>query len=118
MVKGQLDMPSDVRNPIVDGLVGVTNRSGGTAYATFQGFDQKNFLIAAKTGTAQVQGKADTSVFAMFAPVSDPQYAGAAVLEESGFGADAAAPVMRRVLELLSGQQVTNVGDIRVGKAD
>ena len=63
-------------------------------------------------------GKADTSVFAVFAPVPDPQYAGAAVLEESGFGADAAAPVMRRVLELLSGQQITNVGDILVGKAD
>jgi penicillin-binding protein 2 len=118
VVKGQLDMPADIREPIVDGLVGVTNRSGGTAYATFQGFDQKNFLIAAKTGTAQVAGKADTSVFAMFAPVPDPQYAGAAVLEESGFGADAAAPVMRRLLELLSGQQITNVGDILVGKAD
>jgi penicillin-binding protein 2 len=118
VVKGQLAMPPDVRNPIVDGLVGVTNRSGGTAYATFQGFDQKNFLIAAKTGTAQVDGKADTSVFAMFAPVTDPKYAGAAVLEESGFGADAAAPVMRRVLEVLSGQQITNVGDIAAGKAD
>lgn len=118
VVKGQLPMPPEVRKPIVDGLVGVTNSSGGTAYATFRGFDQKNFQIAAKTGTAQVDGKADTSVFAMFAPVADPQYAGAAVLEESGFGADAAAPVMRRVLELLSGQQITNVGDIAVGKAD
>jgi penicillin-binding protein 2 len=118
VVKGQVDMPADIREPIVDGLIGVTNRSGGTAYATFQGFDQKNFLIAAKTGTAQVEGKADTSVFAGFAPVGTPQYAGAAFLEESGFGADAAAPVMRRVLELLSGQNITSVGDIAVGKND
>jgi penicillin-binding protein 2 len=118
VVKGQLDMPPEIRDPIVDGLIGVTNNANGTAYATFRGFDQKDFQLAAKTGTAQVQGKADTSVFAIFAPVPAPHYAGAAVLEESGFGADAAAPVMRRVLELMSGQQVSNVGDIAVGKAD
>ena len=118
VVKAQIPMPPEVRDPIVQGLVGVTNQPGGTAYATYRGFDQKSFQVAAKTGTAQVANKADTSIFAMFAPVAAPQYAGAAVLEESGFGADAAAPVMRRVLELLSGQNITNVGDIAVGKND
>jgi hypothetical protein len=40
------------------------------------------------------------------------------VLEEAGFGADAAAPVMRRVLEVVSGQNVTDIGDIAVGLRD
>jgi penicillin-binding protein 2 len=118
VAKAQLPMPPEVRDPIVEGLVGVTNSRGGTAYGTFAGFDQDNFQLAAKTGTAQVAGKADTSVFAGFAPAGGPQYAFAAFLEESGFGSDAAAPVMRRVLELVSGQSVSKLGDIGAGVAD
>jgi penicillin-binding protein 2 len=116
VVKAQLPMPPEVRDPIVEGLVGVTNNRGGTAYGTFSGFDQSGFRIAAKTGTAEVQGKANTSVFAAFAPVDAPRYAVAAILEESGFGADAAAPVVRRMLELVSGQAVSNAGEIAAGR--
>jgi penicillin-binding protein 2 len=118
VVKGQIPMEPGVHDPIVQGLIGVTNSRGGTAYATFSGFDQSQFQVAAKTGTAQVEGKADTALFAGFAPAASPQYAFSAVLEEAGFGADAAAPVMRRVLEVLSGQNVTDIGDIAVGLRD
>jgi penicillin-binding protein 2 len=116
VVKAQLPMPPEVRNPIVDGLVGVTNSRGGTAYGTFSGFDQNGFRIAAKTGTAEVQGKANTSVFAAFAPVEAPRYAVAAILEESGFGAEAAGPVVRRMFELVSGQSISNAGEIASGR--
>jgi penicillin-binding protein 2 len=115
VVKAQVAMPPEVRDPIVEGLIGVTNTRGGTAYGTFAGFDQSGFPIAAKTGTAEVDDKADTSLFAGFAPVGEPRYAFSAVLEESGFGSDAAAPVIRRVLELVSGQSVTAAGDIAGG---
>ena len=118
IVKAQIPMVPEVLGPIVDGLVGVTSARGGTATGTFAGFDQSGFRLAAKTGTAQVEGRADTSVFAGFAPVGAPQYAFSAFLEESGFGSDAAAPVMRRVLELISGQSVTAAGDIAGGVAD
>jgi penicillin-binding protein 2 len=118
VVRAQLPMPPEVADPIIDGLIGVTNARGGTATATFAGFDQSGFQIAAKTGTAQVDGKADTSVFAGFAPVGAPQYAFSAFLEESGFGSDAAAPVMRRVLELLAGLNISNVAEIATGVAD
>ncbi len=117
-VRGQIPMPPEVRQPIVDGLVGVTGSRGGTAYATFSGFDLQSFPIAGKTGTAEVNGQADNSVFASFAPANDPRYAVVAVLQESGFGGQAAAPTVRRIYELLSGQEITNAEDIRAGAAD
>src|SRR5262249_32046263 len=69
-------------------------------HAAFAGWD--GWTVAGKTGTAQVQGKTDTSLFVGFGPAEAPQYVGTAVLEESGFGADAAAPVIRRVFQALA----------------
>jgi penicillin-binding protein 2 len=95
----QLEMPANVRDPILGGLIGVT-KSGGTAWQPFLNFPQWN--VAGKTGTAQVSGnRADTSLFVGFAPAEAPLYTVAAVLEESGFGAQAAAPLVRRMLEAL-----------------
>jgi len=42
-------------------------------------------------------------LFAGFGPAFDPQYAVATVLEEAGFGSDAAAPATRKMFEYLSG---------------
>ena len=111
-----MNLPDSTRGPIVDGLSGVTR--SGTAATAFSGFNQTNFAIVGKTGTAQVNGKADTSVFASYAPAGAPQYAVAAVLEESGFGADAAAPLVRHVYEYLSGQQESSVKPVDSGKHD
>jgi penicillin-binding protein 2 len=78
--------------------------AGGTATRVFQGWNQAAWPVAGKTGTAQVQDKADTSVFVAFGPDNGHvQYTVAVVLEQSGFGADAAAPVARWILEPLSG---------------
>jgi penicillin-binding protein 2 len=117
-VRAEVPMTPAVREPIVAGLSGVTASREGTANATFSGFDLAAFPIAGKTGTAEVNGQADNSVFASFAPANDPRYAVAAVLQESGFGGQAAAPTVRRVYELLSGQDITNAEDIRAGAAD
>ena len=59
--------------------------------------------VEGKTGTAQVTGKADTSLFAAVAPADKPQFAVVAVVEEAGFGSAVAAPIVRRVLEVLTG---------------
>ena len=75
---------------------------GGTAFNTFEGFPQATFPVAGKTGTAQVTGKADTSLFAAFAPSTAPRFAVVAILPEAGNGGDAAAPVVRRILEPLA----------------
>jgi penicillin-binding protein 2 len=96
----QVALPPEVRDPIMQGLTGVTTQKDGTAYGAFLGFP--DWTIAGKTGTAQVTGKADTALFVGIAPAEAPKYVGVAVLEESGFGATAAAPVVRRVFQALA----------------
>ncbi len=90
------------RQAIIDGLIGVTTREGGTAVGAFSGFPNDAFPIAAKTGTAQVSGKAPTAVFGAFGPAIDPRYAISVFMEESGYGGSAAAPVARRLFDVLS----------------
>ncbi len=101
VVSDQLLDPSAV-DAIEAGLVWVP-REGGTGEKAFRGFPLDQYPIAGKTGTAQVNRKADFSLFAGYGPVNSPQYAVAAVLEQAGFGGDAAAPAVRRFFELLGG---------------
>lgn len=82
---------------IVDGLLAVP--INGTGAAAFSGFDHQRFPLAAKTGTAEVNGKADLALFAGFGPWPDARYAFAVVMEEAGFGGVAAAPVARRFFD-------------------
>jgi penicillin-binding protein 2 len=48
-----------------------------------------------------VIGHAPTAWFACFAPVTAPRYAMAVVIDQAGFGASAAAPVARTLLQYL-----------------
>lgn len=84
---------------IHEGMVGVTSSGDGTAASAFGGWDHAAWPVAAKTGTAEVQGRADSSVFGAFGPVGDPEIVAFAVLEESGYGGEAAAPMVRRILD-------------------
>lgn len=78
---------------IIDGLLAVPTT--GTAAQAFSGFDHQRFPLAAKTGTAEVNNKADNALFAGFGPWPKPEYAFAIIIEEGGFGGVAAAPVAR-----------------------
>ncbi|HEY6698132.1 MAG TPA: penicillin-binding protein 2 [Acidimicrobiales bacterium] len=98
---GRVEMTPVERQALLDGLAGVPVR--GTAARAFAGFPLDAFPIAGKTGTAQVDNKADTALFSAFGPVYAPRYQVTAVLEESGFGATSAAPVVRRIFEVLAG---------------
>lgn len=115
MVTDMVPMPATTLDPIMNGLAGVTSSHEGTAYTAFRGFDLVSFPVLGKTGTAQVNGKADTAIFAAFGPRANPEYAVVAILEESGFGSDSAAPVVRRVFEVITGQDQTLPGDITTG---
>ena len=76
----------------------------GTAYDAFQGFPLDQIPIAGKTGTAQVQGKGDTSLFvAMFPANGKPRTSWSVVVEQAGFGAQTAAPIARRIIETMNG---------------
>ena len=102
-----------LRQPILEGLKGVISREEGTAYFAFAGFPNNTFPVAGKTGTAQVNNKHDTAVFAAFAPADAPEYAISVIMEEAGFGGTAAAPVARRIFEGIVGQPPT---PIRLGQ--
>jgi penicillin-binding protein 2 len=102
-VAAKVDLPANVRQPIVDGLTSVVSATNGTAYLAFQGFPLNKWGIAGKTGTAQAPPRQDTSIFVGWGPTASPHYAVSVVMEQSGFGASAAAPVARRVFGVLSG---------------
>lgn len=102
-VAATVDIPPAVRGPILSGLLGVVQNPEGTAYKAFTGFPMGQFSIAGKTGTAQATPKQDTALFAAFGPAQAPKDVVAVVMEQSGFGASAAAPVARRIFGTISG---------------
>jgi penicillin-binding protein 2 len=94
---------------IYDGMLGATTT--GTAYMAGRGAKYK---IAGKTGTAQVftikqtentrakiadERKRDHAWFIAYAPAEDPTIAISVLVENGGFGAAAAAPIARKVLD-------------------
>ena len=99
-------IPSDLLAPILDGMRGATTLRTdvriGTASKAFEDFPHDWWPVAGKTGTAEVLGKADSAVFVGIGPLPRPDYVVAVLLEESGFGGEAAAPVTRRVLEAIA----------------
>ena len=105
-VKEEIEIDPEFRNRVLRGLVGVTEDVEGTAYWAFNSvatdgafFPLENFPTAGKTGTAEVRGKADSSLFAAMTPAQDPDYVMVAILEEAGFGSAVAAPMSARVLQ-------------------
>lgn len=96
---GRYNLTPQTRAPIVEGLVGVTASGEGTAKTAFEN-NPAGYPVGGKTGTAQVSGKGNTSVFAGFGPVVPdhlPDYVAAAVLEQAGYGGDVAAPLVARI---------------------
>lgn len=93
----------NVEPAVLAGLRAAVADPQGTAAAAFAGFALDRAPVAGKTGTAQVAGKADTSLFAAVVSAGDPRYAVVAVVEEAGFGSAVAAPIVRRVIEALTG---------------
>jgi penicillin-binding protein 2 len=96
-------------------MAGVTNAPGGTAFRAR--IKEQAFAMAGKTGSVQVRRiskheretrvlkneerpwhERDHALFVGYAPVSDPRYACAVVVEHGGGGSTAAAPIARDVL--------------------
>jgi penicillin-binding protein 2 len=103
-IRRNIDLPDSIRQPILEGLKGVTTSNFGTASDAFAGFPFDEFFVAGKTGTAQTS-KQDNALFIGFGPVQDPKYVVAVVLEQAGFGGQNAAPAARRVFNVLAGEE-------------
>ena len=87
----------------------VTNKNG-TAYYAFEVLGSKANDIGGKTGTAQNPGdKNSTSWFAGVDSVSNPRYVIVTVVDEGGSGSAVAAPISRRVIQHLIGEDLTPV---------
>jgi penicillin-binding protein 2 len=110
-----LEKPVDIASEqqwrvILDGMEGAVGPSG-TAHVAGAGAKYK---WAGKTGTAQVvtvkqtestkhknedERKREHAWFIAFAPVDDPKIAISVLVENAGFGATAAAPIARKVID-------------------
>ena len=99
------EIPVSIHDPLAAGFKGVVQNPLGTGFAAFAGFPLGAFPVAGKTGTAEVQGKQDTSLFTAYAPADDAKYVVTVVLEQAGLGATAAAPVVRRILEGIAAKE-------------
>ena len=96
---------------IIDAMINVMYGAHGTARASAH---NSKYVIAGKTGTAQVYGikqdeeydaeslekkLRDHSLFISFAPAKDPKIAVAVIAENAGSGSAIAAPIARKVMD-------------------
>ena len=95
---GKLPVSPTAIDTIRRGLDGVVH-PGGTAVGAFAGFPLDQYPIAAKTGTAEINGKQPYAWFVGYAPSSNPQYVVCVMVEEGGHGGETAAPIARRIFE-------------------
>lgn len=117
-----LDYKPEHLQVIRNGLVGVT--TGGTSTQVFAG---AAYTSAGKTGTAQAvtigqkdkynaaklaEHQRDHALYMAFAPAENPRIAVAAIVENAGFGAAHAAPIVRRVFDYWLLGQYPSVEDI------
>lgn len=91
-----VDIAPESRQLIMEGLHLATSGPGGTATSVFAEFPIE---IAGKTGTAERVGHGNQSWFISLAPYPNPNIVTVVTIEEGGFGAEAAAPANKQILE-------------------
>lgn len=116
-------------------MVGVNTEPGGTGVRVFAG---AGYIAGGKTGTAQVVGlkknekgrsvydaktmaerHRDHSLYIAFAPADNPKIALALIVENGGFGAEAAAPIARKAFDYyLLGKRPADKDKTPTEKAD
>lgn len=117
---GQIHPIAPVANPSIQGVsatdwdIVINGMIGAATYGTAAAISKgATYQIAGKTGTAQVYSVSrseqltrkvaerlrDHAWFIAFAPVEAPRIAVAVLVENGGFGASAAAPIARKVMD-------------------
>jgi penicillin-binding protein 2 len=110
-----IKISAEVRRLVMNGMNAVSNTQRGTAY--WARIKEPGFELAGKTGTAQVKRiskheretrvlknkerpwqNRDHALFVAFAPVENPRYAIAVVVEHGGGGSTVAAPIARDIM--------------------
>jgi penicillin-binding protein 2 len=109
-VTGHVDISPTNYQAMLAGFEGVVSSSNpsGTGYGSFvgNGWNQAAFPLGGKTGTASVNGQEPTSWFVGFGPNPNPQYVVVSEINEGGYGAQASAPVVRKIFDYLAAHPV------------
>jgi penicillin-binding protein 2 len=112
-VTGHVDISPANYQAMLAGFEGVITT--GTGSQVFSGWDQAAFTLGGKTGTASVGVDAHgnpqepTSWFVGFGPNPNPQYVVVSEINEGGYGAQASAPVVRKIFDYLAAHPVAPV---------
>ncbi|MDO9410209.1 penicillin-binding transpeptidase domain-containing protein [Patulibacter sp.] len=106
--------PASYKSAIEQGLHGAVSAPGGTGTGVFRGWDQGRYRVLGKTGTAERCDKStgtecDQSWFVGM--VEDPErpIVVVATVEDGGFGAEAAGPIVCGVMRSWYGQSAKQV---------
>jgi penicillin-binding protein 2 len=103
-----VDIDSATRASLLADLGRVVN--GGTAAAAFSDFGEGVENVGGKTGTAQVSAARDNHAwFVGVAPLDNPRYVVAVLIDEGGSGGQVAAPVARHIMQYLMGNEPTAI---------
>ncbi len=92
-VKNKIKLQKSHLESVKEGMLSVT--VDGTGQATLGNYPIK---VGGKTGTSQVEGKADHSIFVAFAPFDNPEIAISVVLEHGSSGFTAGT-IVREILD-------------------
>jgi penicillin-binding protein 2 len=100
VMNSNMTIKKEVIKIVKDGMKGVVNEPGGTAY----GSRLQNVSMSGKTGTAQSVGEkgknsGDHAWFIAYAPAEEPSIAISVLVEYGGHGASVSAPIAKAVTE-------------------
>jgi penicillin-binding protein 2 len=93
-----LSINSQNLDAIRAGLHEAASVQGGTSADVFAGWNQSQYPVFGKTGTAQHDNQADQSWYVCYVPDPVKPILVVVTVEQGGFGAQAAAPAAREIL--------------------
>jgi penicillin-binding protein 2 len=104
----QVQIDPSYQSAILEGLHQAAQGPEGTGTDIFGSFP---IDIAGKTGTAERDGYGDQSWFAALSPYPNPRIVTIATVEQGGFGAEAAAPVVLEILSAIYEKQISEAAN-------
>lgn len=104
----QVQIDPSYQSVILEGLHQAAQGPEGTGTDIFGSFP---IDIAGKTGTAERDGYGDQSWFAALSPFPNPRIVTIATVEQGGFGAEAAAPVVLEILKAIYEKQISKAAN-------
>lgn len=104
----EVDIDPATHASLLEDLGRVVN--GGTAAAAFADFGEGVENIGGKTGTAQSSAARDNHAwFVGVAPLDNPRFVVAVLIDEGGSGGQVAAPVARNIMQYMVGNEQTPI---------